>query len=239
MSILSLLAPSAAVATLAALLTLDTVALGQMMLSSPLISCSVVGWLLGNPTLGVAIGVVLTLPWLGTLPVGAFTPPDAPTAALTTTLGACLAQSLFPTLPTMVIAVGALLPAPIIATMSGLLDDHIYRINQNPVERAEASYIVGNQCSPLRVVMLGLIRFAGKNLLVILLGGWLLAGWLALFTFLPVEIHPIISTTYYAWLGLGLGTVFMALRGWRTSATAVLGLSAGLVLAWQFGGASC
>jgi PTS system mannose-specific IIC component len=62
---------------LVAILTgLDRVALVQAMISRPLVAGPLTGWALGNPLIGLEIGMLLELLWLGRLPVGAAIPPD-------------------------------------------------------------------------------------------------------------------------------------------------------------------
>ena len=64
-------------AGLVAMLTgLDRVALVQIMISRPLVAATLTGWVLGNPLIGMEIGMMLELLWLGRLPVGAAIPPD-------------------------------------------------------------------------------------------------------------------------------------------------------------------
>ena len=64
-------------AGLVAMLTgLDRVALVQVMISRPLVAAPLTGLVLGNPLLGLEVGMLLELLWLGRLPVGAAIPPD-------------------------------------------------------------------------------------------------------------------------------------------------------------------
>ena len=64
-------------AGLVAMLTgLDRVALVQVMISRPLVAGTLTGWALGNPLVGMEIGMLLELLWLCRLPVGAAIPPD-------------------------------------------------------------------------------------------------------------------------------------------------------------------
>ena len=58
------------------LLALDTTAVLQSLLSQPLAACTILGWLSGNPELGLKIGFLLQLLWLGDLPVGAAKIPE-------------------------------------------------------------------------------------------------------------------------------------------------------------------
>jgi mannose/fructose/N-acetylgalactosamine-specific phosphotransferase system component IIC len=50
---------------------LDTTAAFQVLISHPLVSCSMVGFILGQVKIGFLIGVVLELVWLNELPIGA------------------------------------------------------------------------------------------------------------------------------------------------------------------------
>ena len=53
------------------LVALDTTAAFQIMISQPLVACSIVGLLLGNFQLGFIIGIYLQLIWMGEIPAGA------------------------------------------------------------------------------------------------------------------------------------------------------------------------
>ena len=55
------------------IVALDTTAALQILISHPLVSCSMIGLLLGNFPLGFTIGIILELIWLSELPVGAAT----------------------------------------------------------------------------------------------------------------------------------------------------------------------
>ncbi|MEW6487862.1 MAG: PTS sugar transporter subunit IIC, partial [Thermodesulfobacteriota bacterium] len=66
----------AALVVLGALLSLDRTALFQSMASRPLVGATAAGYLLGEPLLGLASGLLLELLWLMELPVGGWIPPD-------------------------------------------------------------------------------------------------------------------------------------------------------------------
>lgn len=63
-------------ALVAMLAGLDRVALVQIMISRPLVAGPLTGLVLGQPMLGLEVGMLLELLWLGRLPVGAAIPPD-------------------------------------------------------------------------------------------------------------------------------------------------------------------
>jgi PTS system mannose-specific IIC component len=74
-------------AGLVAMLTgLDRVAVVQVMISRPLVAAPLTGLVLGNPMLGLEVGMLLELLWLGRLPVGAAIPPDDTQAAVGATV---------------------------------------------------------------------------------------------------------------------------------------------------------
>ena len=55
---------------------LDTTAAFQIMISQPLVACSILGWMMGDPVTGAMVGAVTQLLWMGKLPVGAASFPD-------------------------------------------------------------------------------------------------------------------------------------------------------------------
>ncbi|MEA3362735.1 MAG: PTS sugar transporter subunit IIC [Thermodesulfobacteriota bacterium] len=55
---------------------LDRVAMLQIMISRPIVAAPLVALILGEPQIGLQIGVMVELLWLARLPVGAAVPPD-------------------------------------------------------------------------------------------------------------------------------------------------------------------
>jgi len=49
---------------------LDTTAAWQILLSQPLISCGILGWLLDRPDIGLLVGLMTQLLWLTDVPIG-------------------------------------------------------------------------------------------------------------------------------------------------------------------------
>ena len=64
------------------LLALDTTAVMQVLISQPLVSGTILGWLLGDVTLGLHIGILLQFLWLNQLPVGAAKIPEGNLASV-------------------------------------------------------------------------------------------------------------------------------------------------------------
>jgi mannose/fructose/N-acetylgalactosamine-specific phosphotransferase system component IIC len=64
------------IAVLMAFLSLDETAVGQFMLSRPIVTGPLVGWLIGRPDIGLEMGALIELIWIGDMPVGAHLPLD-------------------------------------------------------------------------------------------------------------------------------------------------------------------
>lgn len=64
------------VALLMAFLSLDETAVGQFMLSRPIVTGPLVGWLIGRADIGLEVGALIELIWIGDVPVGAHLPLD-------------------------------------------------------------------------------------------------------------------------------------------------------------------
>ena len=67
------------------LLSLDVSAWGQIMVSRPIVSAPLIGFLLGDFRTGLIIGAILELIWINVKSVGAAIPPDATIVAVTCT----------------------------------------------------------------------------------------------------------------------------------------------------------
>ncbi len=79
-----------AVSVLGAVIGLDRTAVGQFMVSQPLVAGSLTGWVLGEPAAGLIIGAVLEMIWVLDLPVGTFVPADVTVATVSATAIAVL-----------------------------------------------------------------------------------------------------------------------------------------------------
>lgn len=65
---------------------LDRVALFQILVSRPIVAAPAAGLLLGEPLIGLQVGVMVELLWLARLPVGAAVPPDDTQVAIAATV---------------------------------------------------------------------------------------------------------------------------------------------------------
>ncbi|MEL6820171.1 MAG: PTS sugar transporter subunit IIC [Calditrichota bacterium] len=66
------------------ILSLDTTIAFQVLLSQPIFSCAILGWVLGDPMLGLQIGLIMQLLWINIMPVGASTFPEGNVGSMLT-----------------------------------------------------------------------------------------------------------------------------------------------------------
>jgi PTS system mannose-specific IIC component len=77
-------------AVICGIIGLDRTALGQFMISQPVVAGPLTGWLLGDATAGFIIGGTLELVWVLDMPIGTFVPADSTVAAVAATAIAVL-----------------------------------------------------------------------------------------------------------------------------------------------------
>ncbi|MFH1784410.1 MAG: PTS sugar transporter subunit IIC [bacterium] len=77
-------------------ISLDVMTIWQVMISRPLVTAPVVGWILGDMGTGIIIGIMLELIWINVLPIGTVIPPDVSTSAIIATAQAVLTKQFLP-----------------------------------------------------------------------------------------------------------------------------------------------
>jgi PTS system mannose-specific IIC component len=150
-------------AGVAVLCGLDRTAALQLMVSRPIVAAPLAGLVLGVPQLGLQVGLLLELLWLGRLPVGASIPPDDTQVAVGATF---LAATLLPdggVQPAVVIF--CLLIAMPLAKCGQLFDRMARRANDTLSRRAGRSVQSGNLQAVDRMHLIGLGHFALASLL--------------------------------------------------------------------------
>ena len=69
------------ISAVSGLLGLDATAALQVMLSRPLVVGGVIGWMMGDAAMGLTLGSLVEMLWIGGVPVGSLVPPDGTQAA--------------------------------------------------------------------------------------------------------------------------------------------------------------
>ncbi len=151
-------------AGLIAMLTgLDRVALAQFMISRPLVAGPLTGLALGNPLLGLEIGMLLELLWLGRIPVGAAIPPDDTQVAVgATVLAVSMGQMLdLSGMPMVILAVLVAIPLG----KFGQLFDRLARNVNDRIAVSGLQALNHGDCHGIeRRHLFGLISFAVSSL---------------------------------------------------------------------------
>lgn len=151
-------------AGLVAMLTgLDRVALVQVMISRPLVAAPLTGLVLGNPLLGLEVGMLLELLWLGRLPVGAAIPPDDTQVAVgATVLAFSMGQMLdLGGMPMVILAVLVAIP---LGKFGQIFDRLARNVNDRLAVAGLKALGSGDTRGLERRHLMGLISFAVSSL---------------------------------------------------------------------------
>lgn len=155
------------------LVGLDRVAFAQFMISRPIVVGPLTGWVLGNTLIGLEVGMLVELLWLGRLPVGAAIPPDDTQIALGATVMALSMEKFLGLhgMPVVILAVLIAIPLGKLGQLFDRLARHVNdRFNDNAIKAVAISGSLGVE----RMHLLGLASFALASLataLIIILCG--------------------------------------------------------------------
>jgi PTS system mannose-specific IIC component len=161
-------------AGLVAMLTgLDRVALIQFMISRPLVAATLTGWVLGHPLVGMEIGMLLELLWLGRLPVGAAIPPDDTQVAVGATVLALSIGHLLNVNGMPLVILSVLIAIPL-GKFGQVFDRLARHVNGRLALAGQNALMTGNISGFERYHLFGLASFALASLataiVIVLLG---------------------------------------------------------------------
>ncbi len=169
---------------LAMLAGLDRMALLQFMVSRPIVAAPLAGLLMGNPLVGLEIGTMLELLWLGRLPVGASIPPDDTQVAIGATVLALSMERLLGMSGMPVVILCVLTAVPL--GKFGQLFDRLARHANGLTLKRNKALETGESVALERLHLKGLINFALAGLATY--SSILLIGVLLLYNFAPLVI---------------------------------------------------
>jgi mannose/fructose/N-acetylgalactosamine-specific phosphotransferase system component IIC len=173
-------------AVIGGLIGLDRTAVGQFMISQPIVAGPIVGWMLGDLTAGIMIGAVLELIWVVDMPVGTFVPANSTVSAVSATAIAALVGHGAAGLPLIGFS---LLMTTGMAPVTMMVDTVIRKTNSRLVFVASAVSSAPSGRTLARAQLFGLAMFYLKTFLLYLV--FLPAGIVAasLFNRLPEQVH--------------------------------------------------
>lgn len=183
---------------------LDRTALMQLMVSRPIVAAPLTGFLLGAPEIGLSIGALLELLWIGRLPMGAAIPPDdtqiavASTVLAATTAAGAIGSSQVSVLLSLLVAIP-------LGKVGVALDQWARRRNTLLSHRAAAALDQKDIGALERIHLCGLTHFGAASLttfLFIALSGWGLVTLLA--PFLETPLSAMSPWLYLVFPGVGV-----------------------------------
>jgi len=222
-------------------ISLDYVAVAQLMVSMPLVVAPVLGWLLGSFKVGLALGVAFQLLWFVDSAFGAHIPPDGSAGAQISVIGVLGA---IPTgdVPLWALSISALVAIPF-AMFSSLAEGWVRKGNSILGSWVIASLSAGRNLKHIpklrSATILGVLILYVKSVLVILVGSVVCCFALKYFGQWnpPEKVLLGLSRGWYLLPAVGIGT---AVRYFSTQKKylilALVGLSLSLVYLVVLGG---
>jgi len=181
---------------------LDRTAVLQIMISRPIVAAPLVAWLLGEPLIGLQVGLLVELLWLARLPVGAAIPPDDTQVAIASSVLTISLEKVLQVPGTELLLLCLLVALPL-GKLGQYFDHFARQYNVRLLARAEAALERGSLFTAEFQHLRGLFSFALAAIgtyLVILAGGLLLV---------PI-LRPLVQQTLVhsaVWLQLALPLV--------------------------------
>jgi len=214
------------------LIVLDTTVAFQFLISQPLIACTLLGWFLGDPYLGMQIGIFLQLLWLSNMPVGAAIVPEGNFAAIVITALVVRYSKLNPNFYTILIV--AILFGVLISYLGGQLVKINRKSNAYFLKKVIADIKKGN-IHPLSYInILSLIfHYLGMSIAILValnIGDYLYSG----IDFIPSEWELYFKRASFVVLGIGAGLIIPVFSDRYSKKVMIAGLLAGILMFFVF-----
>jgi mannose/fructose/N-acetylgalactosamine-specific phosphotransferase system component IIC len=194
-----------AVSLLLAFLSLDVEAAGQIMVSRPIVTGPLVGWFMGQPAIGLEMGALIELIWIGDLSVGAHLPIDLTFLAGVSSAFACeLVGGKYPPEAAMTYAMAVAIP---LASLGVEVEVLVRKLNVRWVHLAQRMALGAHFVTFAWINWVALLQLLLKGFVVAVVGLALTHWSGGLFRMLPGMLDgKIMEGLYYAhWLLLALG----------------------------------
>jgi PTS system mannose-specific IIC component len=142
---------------------LDRTAVMQFMVSRPIVAAPATGFLLGAPWVGMQVGVLIELLWLGRLPLGAAIPPDDTQIAVAGTALAIIMGQWTGLVGWPIVLLCLLVTMPL-GKAGQFFDRFARKGNAFLVVRAENAVLTGRLTAFERWHLFGMVLFAASSL---------------------------------------------------------------------------
>jgi len=214
-------------------LVLDTAAVLQVLVSQPLVSGTLIGWLLGDMSLGLQIGLLFQLLWLHQLPVGAVKIPEGNLAAVISVILVFRLQ-VFATQSEHILLLLTIVYALVISYLGTKLVTTIRTGNiklldwiSQALDRGDISVL--GKVNAL-AISAHLISMVAAIIISVILGEFLFRQIIPL---VPIEWDSKARFIEYAIIGSGIGFtlhLFKEAKDWKYL---ILGCISGIILIWM------
>ncbi len=154
-------------------ISLDVMTIWQVMISRPLVTAPIIGWLCGDMWVGLVIGIILELIWINILPLGAVIPPDVSAAAIMATAQAILVKQLLPYQNSDVIIMLAVMCAVPMGGLFKRVDVGLRWFNRNFAYWVDKYADEGNITGIEFVTRLSIVTVFIKTFVFYIIGIWL------------------------------------------------------------------
>ncbi|MBE9504366.1 MAG: PTS sugar transporter subunit IIC [Proteobacteria bacterium] len=125
-----------AVSLVGGFLALDRAAVCQLMLSRPIVAAPIIAIMLGEPVVGLKVGLILELLWIHCLPVGASIPPDETIVSVLVTAITVWSMSFFEGNADAIISLSLIIVIPA-AILAQRMDSYIRKRNIRSAHMAD------------------------------------------------------------------------------------------------------
>jgi len=148
------------------LIGLDRTAVGQFMVSQPIVAAPFIGWMLGDVTAGMIIGACLELIWVLDMPIGSFVPANSTVSSISATAIAILGSN--GVAPLSVIGFSLLFTTGMVP-LTMIADTIVRKWNSRLSDAVSASHGVNTRSALVRAQFLGLAAFYLKSSILYLI----------------------------------------------------------------------
>jgi mannose/fructose/N-acetylgalactosamine-specific phosphotransferase system component IIC len=220
------------ISLIGSLIVLDTTVAFQFLISQPLIACTLLGWFLGDPYLGMQIGIFLQLLWLSNMPVGAAIVPEGNFAAIVITALVVRYSQSNPNFYTILIV--AILFGVLVSYIGGQLVKINRKSNAYFLKKVIVDIKKGN-IHPLSYInFLSLIfHYLGAVLAILValnIGDFLYSG----IEFIPVDWEIYFKRTSFVVLGVGAGLIIPVFSDRYSKKFVIAGCVVGILMFFVF-----
>ena len=206
----------------------DTTAAFQFMISHPIVSCAVVGLLLGNFALGFSIGIILELVWLNEIPAGAAKFSEGNVGATVAAASAILTveQTARP-IPSIVLSLFVAVVVSMIAgrlvilmrSLNGKIFDRLMEREHITIAAVQRAHLQGLALA----FLMGLVVTAVS---LVALAPFVLP-WLV--SLIPIHLEVYLQPVVTAFIAVGCGVLFYLFKDHKYWWLVFVGLGVGIV----------